>query len=38
MIHERAVVAYRYHVIDIDRWPDAVVQAFYTHLRAKEQA
>jgi hypothetical protein len=38
MNHERAVVAYRYSITDIDRWPDAVVRAFYTHLRAKEQA
>jgi len=38
MTHERAVVAYRYSITDIDRWPDAVVQAFYAHLRAKEQA
>jgi len=36
MTHERAVVAYRYHVIDIDRWPDDVVLVFYNNLRAKE--
>jgi hypothetical protein len=38
MTHERAVVAYRYSITDIDRWPDAVVRIFYTHLQAKEQA
>ena len=38
MKYERAVVAYRYSITDIDRWPDAVVRAFYAHLRAKEQA
>ena len=38
MTHERAVVAYRYAVTDIDRWPDAVVRAFYNHLRTKETA
>ncbi len=38
MTPEAAIVAHRYHVTDIDRWPDAVVRAFYAHLRAKEQA
>ena len=36
MTHERAVVAYRLHVADIDRWPDAVVEIFYNHLRMKD--
>lgn len=38
MTHERAVVAYRYGITDIDRWPDAVVRIFYAHLRAKDHA
>ena len=38
MTHERAVVAYRLHITDIDRWPDAVVHAFYNHLRTKGEA
>jgi len=32
----RAVIAYRYSVPDIDRWPASVVHAFYQHLRTKE--
>ena len=36
MTHERAVIAYRYSVPDIDRWPASVVLAFYQHLRTKE--
>jgi hypothetical protein len=32
----RAVIAYRYSVPDIDRWPASVVLAFYQHLRTKE--
>ena len=34
---EAAVVAYRYSVTDIDRWPEPVVQAFYNHLRTKDE-
>ena len=36
MSDPRAVIAHRYSVADIDRWPDAVVHAFYQHLRTKE--
>jgi hypothetical protein len=32
----RALVAYRYSVADIERWPAAVVTVFYQHLRTKE--
>jgi hypothetical protein len=32
----RALVAYRYSVADIERWPTSVVLAFYQHLRTKE--
>jgi hypothetical protein len=38
MTPEAAIVAHRYHVTDIDRWPEPVVRIFYAHLRAKEQA
>jgi len=33
----RAVIAHRYSVADIDRWPASVVDAFYQHLRTKEE-
>jgi len=33
---DRALVAYRFHVSDIDRWPDAVVAVFAHHLRTKD--
>ena len=32
----RAVIAHRYSVADIDRWPAAVVDIFAKHLRTKE--
>jgi hypothetical protein len=32
----RPLIAYRYSVPDIERWPDAVVQIFANHLRTKE--
>ena len=38
MTDPRATVAHRYSVPDIDRWPDAVVHAFYQHLRTKEES
>ena len=37
MSDHRAVIAHRYSVADIDRWPDAVVHAFYQHLQTKEE-
>lgn len=33
---ERAVVAYRYHVTDIDKWTDDTVHVFYTRLQRNE--
>jgi hypothetical protein len=30
---DRALVAYRYSVPDIDRWPDHLVEVFARHLR-----
>jgi hypothetical protein len=36
MTPDRALVAYRYSLTDIDRWPDAVVHAFANHLRRTE--
>ena len=33
----RAVIAHRYSINDIDRWPASVVHAFYQHLRTKEE-
>ena len=36
MTDPRALIAYRYSVADIHRWPDAVVQIFANHLRTKE--
>ena len=32
----RAVIAHRYSVPDIDRWPASVVEVFHQHLRTKE--
>lgn len=37
MTDPRALIAHRYSINDIDRWPDAVVHAFINHLRAKEE-
>ena len=36
MSHERAVVAYRYHVTDIDTWPQEVVHIFYRRITDKD--
>jgi len=33
----RAVIAHRYSVADVHRWPPAVVTVFINHLRAKEE-
>lgn len=30
---DRALVAYRYSVADIDTWPDHIVEIFARHLR-----
>ena len=38
MTDPRALVAHRYSITDIDRWPDAVVQIFANHLRTKEES
>lgn len=38
MTPEAVIVAHRYSVPDIDRWPPAVIAAFYHHLRRKEHA
>jgi hypothetical protein len=32
-----ALIAHRYSITDIDRWPASVVHAFYQHLRTKEE-
>jgi len=37
MTPEAAVVAYRYGINDIDRWPEPVVRAFYNHLRRRDE-
>jgi len=37
MTDPRALIAHRYSVPDIDRWPAAVVHAFINHLRTKEE-
>jgi len=37
MTPEAAIVAYRYSVPDIERWPEPVIRAFYNHLRTKEE-
>lgn len=36
MTPERAVVAYRYCVTDIDKWTDETVHVFYTRLQRNE--
>jgi len=36
MTDPRALVAHRYSITDIDRWPTAVVAIFANHLRMKE--
>ena len=36
MTPDRALVAYRYSLSDIDRWPEAVVRVFANHLRRTE--
>lgn len=38
MTDPRPLIAHRYSVPDIDRWPDAVVQIFANHLRTKERS
>ncbi len=37
MTHPRAVIAYRYSITDVDRWPESVVEVFIKHLRTKER-
>jgi len=37
MTDPRALIAYRYSITDVDRWPDGVVKAFINHLRTKEE-
>lgn len=36
MTDPRALVAHRYSITDIDRWPPAVVAVFANHLRTRE--
>ena len=36
MTDPRPLIAYRYSVADIHRWPDAVVHFFANHLRTRE--
>lgn len=37
MIDQRALVAYRYSIPDIHRWPPAVIAVFANHLQTKEE-
>ena len=32
----RMLIAYRYSVSDVQRWPDAVVRVFAQHLRERD--
>lgn len=36
MDHKRAVVAYRYHVMDVDTWNEDTVEVFYRRLRMED--
>ncbi len=36
MTDKRAVVAYRYHLTDVDTWTDHAVDVFYNRLQPKD--